>query len=72
MNAPCFKCAKSGCGKYHDECKEYQDYKRELEERKNAIFGVRMKNVIYDAYRLNRCSTRSVTPENSPTKCHRR
>lgn len=28
---PCLKCEKSGCGKYHDECEEYLDFRKERE-----------------------------------------
>ena len=27
--APCKDCPKKGCGPYHDECPEYQEFKKE-------------------------------------------
>ena len=29
MKAPCMGCERRGCGVYHDECPEYQKYRKE-------------------------------------------
>ncbi len=34
MESPCKDCDRKGCGSYHDECKEYQEYKRWVDESK--------------------------------------
>ena len=30
--APCKDCPKKGCGPYHDECPEYQEFRKERDE----------------------------------------
>lgn len=32
MKHPCKDCSNSGCGPYHDECEEYQEFKAEMDE----------------------------------------
>lgn len=32
MNPPCKDCPKKGCGRYHDECPEFQEFRRSREE----------------------------------------
>jgi hypothetical protein len=32
MNPPCKDCPKKGCGRYHDECPEFQAYRAQQEE----------------------------------------
>lgn len=39
INAPCIKCEKKGCGSYHDQCPDYQEYKRKGEEIKKKRFS---------------------------------
>ena len=34
MNSPCIDCEKKGCGSYHDECPEYNEYKEIIERNK--------------------------------------
>lgn len=32
MNPPCATCDNKGCGIFHDECEDYQKFKREQDE----------------------------------------
>lgn len=32
MEGPCKECKYSGCGRYHDECEKYIEYKKKVEE----------------------------------------
>ena len=40
MICPCKGCKNTGCGSYHDQCEQYQEYKKEMvkinTERKKA------------------------------------
>ena len=31
LDAPCKDCPKKGCGSYHDQCPEYQEFRKEKE-----------------------------------------
>ena len=53
--APCIECEKKGCGAYHDKCKLYQEFKKELEkEYQQSKAAKDQKNVIYDQVYKNR------------------
>lgn len=64
MRAPCKGCENVGCGKHHDHCEKYMEYRKEHLEmyEKNRIDS--------DAYYCKR--TPMNTPRNSTTKAHKR
>ncbi len=47
FESPCKDCQNKGCGAYHDECPEYQEYKIKHEQEKEEI---RMKNKAENDY----------------------
>lgn len=38
MKNPCYNCENSGCGTYHDECPDYQEWRKELDRVKESRF----------------------------------
>ena len=54
---PCLNCERAGCGSYHDECEEYQDYiayRRHISEQRQAL-----NNERYNAYEQTQHRLRS-------------
>lgn len=37
MKNPCKNCPRKGCGAYHDECPEYNKWKKQESERRKMI-----------------------------------
>lgn len=54
LYSPCKECKNKGCGSFHDRCKKYQDYKKELDkrekEKKKWKYSKNLKIYISSAY----------------------
>lgn len=50
MDAPCKGCEMAGCGSFHDQCKEFQDYKAKIAEyKKHSLRMSEKKDYIVNA-----------------------
>lgn len=54
---PCHTCERKGCGAYHDECKQYQEFHQErmseYERKKNLIIKPYKRRKFNDINRFN-------------------
>ena len=47
MRAPCEECTRKGCGSFHDQCKEYLEYREWIEDKRKR----KAKDTAYEGYR---------------------
>lgn len=51
MKAPCKNCPNKGCGSYHDQCEEYQTYRRATDQkRKDLKIANEIENLNFEAH----------------------
>lgn len=46
IKCPCINCDKKGCGSYHDECEEFQEYIDDVHKRKDIIRESKAKDYL--------------------------
>lgn len=68
MRTPCLGCPKVGCGSYHDECKEYIQYR--LNKNKENLARSKEYEATHGTFVNNH--TYSSRVGTSPFKCHKK
>lgn len=68
ISAPCVDCPRKGCGAYHDQCPEFQQYKADVKRVRDRMFEEGEQDAVA-RHRLNR-KYRQL--DGSAIKTHRR
>ena len=59
MQAPCKDCPKQGCGTYHDECPEYQEFRKERDRLSDERVKRNMVEVTLNTFEIERAQKRA-------------